>query len=332
MTEGARRWGRRVETALAACSVAYVAARFLRQRDDLAAAHVPQVVWLAVPAFAVVHAACGVLLACAWRDLLRVQGHGPGLRWAISTYGVTQLAKYIPGNVFHFVSRQLSGAAGGLPHGVLARSSLHELLSLAAAGLVISLWALPLIDDRLAWLSTPQACAALAAAALAAARICAGTLIARVLGLHLLVLFAAALVFWWLLGLLVARLREVGIYDDALIVVTADPRRLVPPPGMWFRLRRRNLRSRTSRLVPLFIKRAGAAVQGVRGRCERGGNRYRSRLLAVENSARGCRGRPTVRMRLAPAFFAASEAKVLLLPTCRPGASRIRWRPPISTC
>lgn len=202
MTEGARRWSRRAGTALAACSVAYVAVRFLEYRADLAAVHVPRGVWLAVPAFAAIYAACGVLLASAWRDLLRVQGHCPGLRWSFGTYGVTQLAKYVPGNVFHFVGRQLVGASGGLPHGVLARSSLHELMSLAAAGLVVSLWALPLVAEGLSWLSTPQACAALAAAALVAARLGGGALVARVFGAHLLVLLASALLFWWLLGLL----------------------------------------------------------------------------------------------------------------------------------
>ena len=202
MNDAARKWSGRIGLALAACSVAFVAARFLQYRNDLAVAHVPPVVWLAVPAFAALYAASSVLLASAWRDLLAALGHPAGLRWCVGAYGLSQPAKYIPGNVFQFVGRQAMGAAEGLPHGVLARSSLHEVLSLAAAGAIIGLWALPLIDDRLAWLSTPHAGAAVIVLGLLAARLTAGARMARVLGAHLLFLLAAATVFFWLLGLL----------------------------------------------------------------------------------------------------------------------------------
>ena len=230
MNEAARKWSGRIGLALAACSVAYVAARFLQYRDALAAAHVPQTVWIAVPAFALVYAASGVLLACAWRDLLATQGQPTGLGWSVRTYGLSQLGKYIPGNVFQFVGRQLIGASGGLPHGVLARSSLHELLGLAAAGALISLWALPLIDASLTWLSTPVVCAGAVVLALAATRLVAGALIARVLGAHLLFLLAAALIFLWLLGLLAphpdrlaALLPICGAYTAAWLAGFATP-------------------------------------------------------------------------------------------------------------
>ena len=229
MTEAAGKWSGRIGMALAACSVAYVAARFLQYRDDLPAAQTPRAVWIAVPAFALVYAASGVLLACAWRDLLAAEGQPAGLRWSIKTYGLSQLGKYIPGNVFQFVGRQFMGASGGLPHGVLARSSLHELLGLAAAGALISLWALPLIDGRLSWLSTPIVCAGAVVLALAATRLVAGPLIARVLGAHLLFLFAAALIFLGLLGLVAphpppaARLSICGAYTAAWLAGFATP-------------------------------------------------------------------------------------------------------------
>ena len=138
---------------LAACSVAYVAVRLVEYRAELAAAEVPPAVWLALPAL--LYAAAGVLLACAWRELLAAAGQHVALRWSVTTHGLSQLGKYLPGNVFQFVSRQFIGAAGGLPHGVLVRSSLHELLGLAAAGVLLSVWALPLLDNRLGWLSAP---------------------------------------------------------------------------------------------------------------------------------------------------------------------------------
>ena len=202
MNDAARKWSGRIGLALAACSVAFVAARFLQYREDLAVAHVPRVVWLAVPAFAALYAASSVLLASAWRDLLAALGHPARLRWCIGTYGLSQLAKYIPGNVFQFAGRQLIGASGGLPHGVLARSALHELFGLAAAGALISLWALPLVAGGPSWLSTPLVGAAPVVLALVTVHLVAGARLARVLGAHMLFLLAAAIVFFWLLGLL----------------------------------------------------------------------------------------------------------------------------------
>ena len=63
-----------------------------------------------------------------------------------------------------------------------------------------------------------------------------------------------------LLGRLVARLREVDVYDDALIVVTADHGASLQP-GAWFR---RPTRPSFADIgaVPLFVKRPGSGRVG----------------------------------------------------------------------
>ena len=202
MTEAARTWSRRAGTALAAVGVAYVVMRFRRYGGELAPAAVPGVVWLCAAGFAAAYAAADVLLALAWRALLQVQGTPAGLAWSVRTYGVSQLARYLPGNVAHFASRQLLGASAGVPHTVLARSSLYEIAGLASAGLLLGLPALPLIDaGRFGWI-TPAAGAAIVLLALAAVRSAAGGLFARALAAHLLFLLAASLTFTTLLVLL----------------------------------------------------------------------------------------------------------------------------------
>ena len=229
MTEVQRKWSRRAGLMLAACSVAYVAVRLVEYRAELAAAEVPPAVWLALPAFALLYAAAGVLLACAWRELLAAAGQHVALRWSVTTHGLSQLGKYLPGNVFQFVSRQFIGAAGGLPHGVLVRSSLHELLGLAAAGVLLSVWALPLLDNRLGWLSAPPVAGLTLAGALAGARLLAGARIARALAAHLLFLLAAAGIFLSLLGMLSVQpaaagwLPLCGAYTAAWLAGFATP-------------------------------------------------------------------------------------------------------------
>lgn len=199
----ARIWSRRAGTALAAIAAAYVAVRFLRGEDDAAPPGIAAGLWLCAAGLSVPYAGAHALLALAWRTLLEMQGTGATAAWSVRTYGLSQLAKYLPGNVAHLASRQLLGASAGVPHAVLARSSLYELAGLAAAGLLLSLPALPLIDGRLVRWAAPPAAAAVVLAALVAVRLKAGVRPARVLALHVVFLLTASLVFTSLLVLTV---------------------------------------------------------------------------------------------------------------------------------
>jgi hypothetical protein len=89
----------------------------------------------------------GFLLAEAWRHLL-----GPASAemdpWRHRVaYGRTQIAKYLPGNCFHFVGRQVLGRRLGHAHGALALASLGETISLL---IVAGALALPAVWSRLA--------------------------------------------------------------------------------------------------------------------------------------------------------------------------------------
>lgn len=76
------------------------------------------------------------LLSTAWRQILALERPpGPILGYH-AVYGRTQIAKYLPGNVFHFVGRQLLGQALGHSQAALVLASLLEaalLVALAAS-------------------------------------------------------------------------------------------------------------------------------------------------------------------------------------------------------
>ena len=203
MKPAVRTWCRRIGTAVAVVGVAYVALRFLRYGHELAPTQVPGVVWLCAVGLAGGYAAANLLLALAWRTLLEMQGQHRTRVWSIRIQGLSQLAKYIPGNVMHFVSRQLLAAADGVPHAVVARSALYELAGLASAGVLLSLWALPLIDARLFPWVTPLTGTTAVLLVLAGVVLVAGRPTARVLALYLLFLLVAAFAFTALLALLV---------------------------------------------------------------------------------------------------------------------------------
>ena len=90
--------------------------------------------WASIAALSIIYGGANVLLALAWRCLLQQFGvHVPAL-WAIRTYGVSQLAKYLPGNIFHLAGRHAIGMSVGLPSGALAKSILWELCLIILAG------------------------------------------------------------------------------------------------------------------------------------------------------------------------------------------------------
>jgi len=79
------------------------------------------------------------LLALAWRQILLGNGEKILPKEAISIYGLSQLAKYVPGNFFQFLSRQGIGMASGVNSKALAISSLIEVALLAISGVTFFL-------------------------------------------------------------------------------------------------------------------------------------------------------------------------------------------------
>jgi glycosyltransferase 2 family protein len=76
-----------------------------------------------------------------WADILRLLQTQAQIsaRWSIRTYLTTNLAKYLPGNVWHFYGRFNACKARQIPAGDALLSILLEPLLMAAAGLVVAI-------------------------------------------------------------------------------------------------------------------------------------------------------------------------------------------------
>ncbi|MEJ5349193.1 MAG: hypothetical protein WHS46_10965 [Desulfosoma sp.] len=86
------------------------------------------------------------MLAFAWRHLLYVRGiHATG-QWAVRAFGVFQLAKYVPGNIFRLAGRQAMEMPDAINGWALARSTIWDLGLLVLAGSKFGVLALPLIE------------------------------------------------------------------------------------------------------------------------------------------------------------------------------------------
>ncbi|NNG02899.1 MAG: hypothetical protein HKM95_02205 [Inquilinus sp.] len=88
----------------------------------------------------VVYALSGFLLAEAWLRLLRISGAPKAPRRdSLGIYARTQIAKYLPGNVFHFVGRHISGRGLGIDHGTMLYATWFESVGLISAAAVLAL-------------------------------------------------------------------------------------------------------------------------------------------------------------------------------------------------
>ena len=89
-----------------------------------------------------------VTLALCWSWLLRRMGERLSYRQAVGAWQASMLARYVPGNVWHILSRiALASRWGAQPGRVLASSTLEQVLNvigaLALVGLTFPFWGLP---------------------------------------------------------------------------------------------------------------------------------------------------------------------------------------------
>ena len=93
-----------------------------------------------------------LFLAFAWRDILQYLGIRTNKKWAVQTNGISQIAKYVPGNIFQFAGRQAIGQAEGLPALPLAKSAVWEIGLLAFTGALFSVLVIPLFLYQITYL------------------------------------------------------------------------------------------------------------------------------------------------------------------------------------
>ena len=139
-----RRWLNRIGALFGVAGVVFVALRLASYADEIDAAGIGPGGYLALLSLAIVYGASNLLLALGWWRLLRCLGVDAARGWALRAYAISQLAKYVPGNIFQFAGRQAIGVAAGFGNGPLAKSALLELGLLVGGGALFALLAVPL--------------------------------------------------------------------------------------------------------------------------------------------------------------------------------------------
>lgn len=80
-----------------------------------------------------------IISGWVWSWILRDLGQSVSGPWGVLVYLKTNIAKYLPGNIWHFYGRVWASRAAGVPVGPATLSVLMEPLLMAAAALIVAL-------------------------------------------------------------------------------------------------------------------------------------------------------------------------------------------------
>ena len=89
----------------------------------------------------------------AWILLLGEEGKGLSFRYAFIVMGKSQIAKYLPGNVFHYVGRVALGTQKGLSSGAVILSSGMEAFLAAVNGFILAMMSVLLNPEALPFIT-----------------------------------------------------------------------------------------------------------------------------------------------------------------------------------
>lgn len=128
---------------LAVAGIVFVGIKVWGYAGEIDLARLTPALWGTIAGLAIVYGCANLLLAFGWQSLLAQLGRQEDTFWCIRAYGLSQIAKYVPGNVFQFAGRQAMGMSRGISGWVLARSSLWELALLCISGSLFSVLVFP---------------------------------------------------------------------------------------------------------------------------------------------------------------------------------------------
>jgi len=138
-----KRWLHWVGGGLGVAGIVFIAIRLHQYSGELDFKKFGVSSWLALIGLIVVYACANYLLSIAWWYILGFLRVEVSRNWAVKIYGISQLAKYVPGNIFQFAGRQALGLAADVPGWVLAKSVFWELALISVAGAIFACLTVP---------------------------------------------------------------------------------------------------------------------------------------------------------------------------------------------
>ncbi|QHC34697.1 hypothetical protein [Komagataeibacter xylinus] len=116
-------WG---GSGLALSGIIFVAIKLYSYWSKINISVVTPLSWCLICLLIVIYGTASHLLGLSWWYIIKYFDVPIKRLNAIRIYGLSQLAKYVPGNIFHLASRQIRGMAEGIPAGILTKSMIWE--------------------------------------------------------------------------------------------------------------------------------------------------------------------------------------------------------------
>lgn len=121
-----------------ACTLLFVVKALLDHWQEVAQLRIDEVGWIVLGSALGVTLVSHLWAAWVWLWILQEFNQSVDTGWGIRVFLTTNIAKYLPGNIWHFWGRIKAASEVGIPLGVAALSVLLEPLLMAADGLLIA--------------------------------------------------------------------------------------------------------------------------------------------------------------------------------------------------
>lgn len=136
-------------SALGIIGIGFVVLRLHDHWGSLDLSQITPTAWIILAGLVLLYGiASSVLFTMTWWNLLAWFDIHVTRTWSFRVYGVSQLAKYVPGNIFHLAGRQVIGMSAGAPSGKLLKSMMWELGLAAVAGTLFGWLILPGLFEK----------------------------------------------------------------------------------------------------------------------------------------------------------------------------------------
>ena len=149
-----KRWLNVIGGLLGLVGVLFVFQRLFSHTEKIDLSHFNLSIWIIIFLLSLSYCFANVFLARAWWNLLGFFEVVTEWRWAFKVYGLSQMAKYIPGNIFHLAGRQALGMAAGLAVQPIAKSIIGELIFISVAGGFFGFLVVPQVFFKLSSMSS----------------------------------------------------------------------------------------------------------------------------------------------------------------------------------
>jgi glycosyltransferase 2 family protein len=147
-------WLNAIGSLLGLAGVVFVITEIYRYAEQIALSTINANDFAILGILVVANIAANIALACSWWSLLKGFNIAVQWKWALKVYGLSQIAKYVPGNIFHLASRQSMGMVADLRALPLMKSTVFELITLSLSALLFGVLILPLFFTKFTiWMS-----------------------------------------------------------------------------------------------------------------------------------------------------------------------------------